>query len=104
MNFYTTQPPAIQTPPARPTAEQDPYRTLMPSEQDGSTVTLRAIVEPTVAWVWIGGLLVMIGGFSAAFARPGPATPRTRRPAGTAPAATAATHPEPDAELEEATV
>ena len=104
MNFYTTQAQPIPTPAVRTTLKEDLYLTLMAFERDGSTVTLKAIVEPTVAWVWIGGLLVMIGGFFAAFARTGRKAPRSPMPARAAVAATSATYAEPDAELEEATV
>ena len=63
MNFYNTQQQPIPTPGVRSTLREDLYLTLMAFENDGSTVTVKAIIEPTVAWIWIGGLLVMIGGF-----------------------------------------
>ncbi|MBA3889142.1 MAG: heme lyase CcmF/NrfE family subunit [Gemmatimonadaceae bacterium] len=103
MNFYATQAQPIPTPAVKSSLKEDLYLTLMAFERDGSTVTLKAIVEPTVAWVWIGGLLIMIGGFFAAFAKGGPTSPRPPRTAGDRPQQREAVA-EDAVELEEATV
>ena len=103
MNFYENQAQPIPTPAVRSTLREDLYLTLMAFERDGSTVTLKAIVEPTVAWVWIGGLLVMVGGFFAAFAPTGRQGPRGPRPPQRARAQARDESAEPDAELEEVT-
>lgn len=103
MNFYATQAQPIPTPAVRSSLKEDLYLTLMAFERDGSTVTVKAIVEPTVAWVWIGGLLIMIGGFFAAFAKSGRPAPRQPRVT-PGDARLVAAVPEDAAELEEATV
>jgi cytochrome c-type biogenesis protein CcmF len=33
----------------------------MAIERDGSTATIRMIVEPLVPWIWAGGLIIVLG-------------------------------------------
>ncbi|HEU5174660.1 MAG TPA: heme lyase CcmF/NrfE family subunit [Gemmatimonadaceae bacterium] len=101
MNFYTTQQQPIPTPAVRSTLKEDLYLTLMAFERDGSTVTVKAIIEPTVAWVWIGGLLVMLGGFFGLLAPTGSKRPRGPVPPRQAVAATPASYREPAYQREE---
>ncbi len=61
LNFYPTSDQPITTPAVRSNAAEDLYLTLMAFEQDGSSATVRGIVEPLVAWIWIGGALVGLG-------------------------------------------
>lgn len=61
LNFYPTSSSPITTPAVRSTPRSDLYLTLMAFEQDGSSATVRAIVEPMVAWIWFGGLMVGLG-------------------------------------------
>ncbi|MEJ2504081.1 MAG: hypothetical protein P8177_12355, partial [Gemmatimonadota bacterium] len=34
---------------------------LMAFEQDGSSITIRTLVEPLVGWIWVGSLIMGIG-------------------------------------------
>jgi cytochrome c-type biogenesis protein CcmF len=61
MNFYNSSSQPIATPAVRTTAGDDLYLTLMAFEQDGSRITLKALVEPLVVWIWIGGGIVLLG-------------------------------------------
>jgi len=61
LNFYNMSSQPVTTPAVRTTAREDLYLILMAFEQDGSKVTIKAIVEPFVVWIWIGGLVVLLG-------------------------------------------
>jgi cytochrome c-type biogenesis protein CcmF len=61
MNFYATQQQPIPTPAVRSRPSGDVYITLMSFANDGSTATLRVIIEPLVPWIWLGGLIVCCG-------------------------------------------
>ena len=61
MNFYPTSDQPVPTPAVRSRAAGDLYINLQAFEQDGSTATLRVIVEPLVPWIWIGGMIVCLG-------------------------------------------
>ena len=61
MNFYNSSQQPIATPAVRSRAGDDLYLTLMAFEQDGSSITLRALVEPMVVWIWLGGGILLIG-------------------------------------------
>jgi cytochrome c-type biogenesis protein CcmF len=61
LNFYPTSDQPITTPAVRSSAKEDLYLTLMAFEQDGSSATIRGIVEPLVGWIWIGGFIVALG-------------------------------------------
>jgi cytochrome c-type biogenesis protein CcmF len=43
------------------------YINLMAFTQDGSTATLRVIIEPFVPWIWFGGLIVALGALLSAW-------------------------------------
>ncbi|HEY7567247.1 MAG TPA: heme lyase CcmF/NrfE family subunit [Gemmatimonadaceae bacterium] len=73
MNFYRTQDSPVPTPAVRSRPWGDLYLNLMAFEQDGSSATIRAIREPLVPWIWIGGLIVCLG---AIVAGSGPARKR----------------------------
>ena len=65
MNFYPNSREPIASPSVRSTLLEDLYLTLIHFEKDGSSASLRAIVTPAVAWIWIGGVVVMLGGILA---------------------------------------
>ncbi|MDO8461969.1 MAG: cytochrome c-type biogenesis CcmF C-terminal domain-containing protein [Deltaproteobacteria bacterium] len=65
MNFYPMSQQPIGSPAVRSTPVEDLYLTLISFEQDGSKVSIRAMISPAVSWIWIGGVLVMIGGLIA---------------------------------------
>ncbi|MBI2982318.1 MAG: hypothetical protein HYY44_08560, partial [Deltaproteobacteria bacterium] len=62
MNFYPSSREPIGSPSVRSTLVEDLYLTLNNFEKDGSQVTLKVLITPAVAWIWIGGVLVMVGG------------------------------------------
>lgn len=61
LNYYQMSDQPISTPAVRSRLHEDLYLNLMAFERDGSTVTIRAFVEPLVIWIWIGGLLMGVG-------------------------------------------
>jgi cytochrome c-type biogenesis protein CcmF len=78
LNYYQMSDSPISTPAVRTRPDEDLYLTLMAFDQDGSTATIRAIIEPLVAWIWVGGLVMGVGAGIAL-------TYRSRRPAVKAP-------------------
>jgi cytochrome c-type biogenesis protein CcmF len=71
LNYYRMSDQPITTPAVRSRLHEDLYVNLMAFERDGSSVTLRVLVEPLVAWIWIGGFIVF-GGAGIAFLYRGP--------------------------------
>jgi cytochrome c-type biogenesis protein CcmF len=61
---------------SRPTG--DIYLALLDSNSATRQITLRVIIEPLVMWIWIGGTVIFLGSFLAAF-------PGRRRRRGTDP-------------------
>lgn len=61
MNFYPTSDQPVPTPSVRSRAGGDLYINLQAFERDGTSATLRVIVEPLVPWIWIGGMIVCLG-------------------------------------------
>jgi cytochrome c-type biogenesis protein CcmF len=59
---------AIGTPSVRTSLRQDIYLSLGPGTDFAEgVISLRVIVAPMVVWLWIGGLLMFVGTFLAAF-------------------------------------
>jgi cytochrome c-type biogenesis protein CcmF len=70
LNYYTARGgEPITTPAVRSRVHNDLYLTLLAFEQDGSSATITAIVEPLVSWIWVGGIIVALGAIMAL--RPG---------------------------------
>ncbi|MDO8644768.1 MAG: cytochrome c-type biogenesis CcmF C-terminal domain-containing protein, partial [bacterium] len=67
MNYYPQSNQPIGSPAVRSTLLEDLYLTLISFEEDGSRASIHAIVTPAVAWIWIGGVVVMLGGFLSIF-------------------------------------
>ena len=61
MNYYPTSETPVVTPAVRSRADADLYVNLMAFERDGSSATLRVLVEPLVSWIWFGGMIVALG-------------------------------------------
>jgi cytochrome c-type biogenesis protein CcmF len=61
MNFYPTSDQPVPTPEVRSRPAGDLYINLQAFAQDGSNATLRVILEPLVPWIWIGGMIVVLG-------------------------------------------
>jgi len=60
MNHYATMAQPIGTPAVRSSALEDLYLSLV--NADSGTATVRVIVEPFVYWLWIGGVIMALGG------------------------------------------
>ena len=66
LNYYTARGgEPITTPAVRSRVDNDLYLTLLAFEQDGSSATISAIVEPLVSWIWVGGIIVALGAVMA---------------------------------------
>ncbi len=65
LNYYRMSDQPIGTPAVRTRAHEDLYLTLMAFEQNGETVTIRALVEPLVGWIWVGSLVIGFGALIA---------------------------------------
>ncbi|MFQ5678110.1 MAG: heme lyase CcmF/NrfE family subunit [Gemmatimonadota bacterium] len=66
LNFYPTSEQPISTPAVRSSLREDLYLTLMAFDpEQGAHATVRAIVNPAVPWLWIGGVIVALGGILA---------------------------------------
>jgi cytochrome c-type biogenesis protein CcmF len=61
LNFYQTSEQPIATPAVRSRWSGDLYLNLMAVERDGTSATIRMIVEPLVPWIWAGGMIIVIG-------------------------------------------
>jgi cytochrome c-type biogenesis protein CcmF len=75
LNYFRGGEQPITTPGVRSRGDNDLYINLLAFERDGSSATMHIIVQPLVAWIWIGGLIVAFG---AAFGSI-PLSRRTRR-------------------------
>ncbi len=66
MNYYTGSQQPIATPAVHSSLKEDLYLTLMAFDnQQGAHATVRAILNPAVPWLWIGGMIVALGGILA---------------------------------------
>lgn len=65
LNFYGGTDQPIATPAVRSRPREDLYINLMAFERDGSSATLRVLVEPLVLWIWVGGGILGLGGLVA---------------------------------------
>jgi cytochrome c-type biogenesis protein CcmF len=85
-HFYESSDTPVPTPAVRSSAARDLYVNLMAFKQDGSSATIRVLVEPLVVWIWLGGGIVCLGALVAIW-------PRRRVPALAATHAPRAAHP-----------
>jgi cytochrome c-type biogenesis protein CcmF len=59
---------AIGTPSVRTGFTEDVYLSLGPgTDIEDGVVALRVIVQPMILWLWVGGLMIFVGTFLAAF-------------------------------------
>lgn len=65
MNYYRNSREPVGSPAIRSTLVKDLYMTLIHVKNDGSEASLRALVTPAVAWIWMGGIVLMLGGLIA---------------------------------------
>ena len=76
LNYYPNSQQPIGTPDVRSTLKEDLYLTLMAFDQaDGRHATIRAIVNPAVPWLWIGGMIVALGAILAVMPQRGSGRP-----------------------------
>jgi cytochrome c-type biogenesis protein CcmF len=76
LNYYPNSQQPIGTPEVRSTLKEDLYLTLMAFDrEEGSHATIRAIVNPAVPWLWIGGMIVALGGILAVMPQRGSGRP-----------------------------
>ena len=61
LNFYPTSQQPIATPAVESSFTKDLYLTLMAFDPQGRHATVRAIVNPAVVWLWIGGMIIAVG-------------------------------------------
>jgi len=73
----------------RPGLAEDVYVVLAGFEGGGNTASFKVYVNPLMSWMWIGGLVIILGVFVAAWPRKirvhATAATRSRIPAGTQP-------------------
>jgi cytochrome c-type biogenesis protein CcmF len=58
---YPNSVTAIATPSVMTSVGEDFYLTLLAYDPEAGTITLRLFVNPLVAWIWVGGAIVVIG-------------------------------------------
>jgi len=59
--FYPTQQSPISRAVLRSTVKEDLYLVLGGFAQDGSNSTVKVLVRPMVSWIWIGGVILVLG-------------------------------------------
>ncbi len=67
LRAYPNSAAPIATPAVRTAAGEDLYVTLLASDPASGEVTLHVFVNPLVAWIWIGGAVVVLGAAFAAW-------------------------------------
>lgn len=75
LNFYPAQQQTLASPAIADSLGRDVYTVVAWVSADGSHATIRVFLEPLVSWIWIGGVLMLVGAAVAGL----PA--RRRRPA-----------------------
>ena len=68
-HFYQSSDEPVPTPSVRSSLAHDVYINLMAFQEDGSSATLKVLVEPMVIWIWLGGLVVCVGAGIAVWPR-----------------------------------
>ena len=59
--FYPNQQTPFASVDARYGWDEDLYTILSTFERDGSSATIKALINPMIAWIWIGGCLIVLG-------------------------------------------
>ena len=63
LNQYPGMNQPIPTPDVRTGPVEDLYLSLIRADKDSAVV--KVIVEPLVSWVWLGGLVIFLGGIGS---------------------------------------
>ena len=69
LNFYKSSQQPIATPAVASSLTKDLYLTLMAFDVEENHATVRVIVNPAVAWLWIGGGIIGLGALIAVWPR-----------------------------------
>jgi cytochrome c-type biogenesis protein CcmF len=83
MNLYPSATEPIGSPSIRRGIVWDLYASVISLQHDGGSATFRFYRNPGVNWLWLGGLVMALGGVAAAW-------PSRRRKPGDKPGASAA--------------
>jgi len=59
--YYPNQQSPFASVDARYHWAEDLYLVLSSFERDGRSATIKALVNPMIAWIWIGGLIILTG-------------------------------------------
>jgi cytochrome c-type biogenesis protein CcmF len=59
--FYPNQQSPFASVDARYHWTEDLYTILSTFERDGSSATIKAMINPMMAWIWIGGVVILLG-------------------------------------------
>jgi len=65
-NRYKKRGDEVPSPAVYSGPKEDLYLSLLRVDDDG-TASLRVVVQPMVAWLWVGGLMMVFGSFIASF-------------------------------------
>jgi cytochrome c-type biogenesis protein CcmF len=60
-HFYPSSEQPVPTPAVKSGPRRDVYVNLMAFANDGSSATVRVLVEPMVSWIWVGGAVICFG-------------------------------------------
>lgn len=66
LNRYSNQRVATASPAIRESAATDIYAVLVEAASDGSRATIRVFLNPLVTWLWVGGVVILLGSGIAA--------------------------------------
>jgi cytochrome c-type biogenesis protein CcmF len=66
-DFFVVQEQPVTIPGVHSTFNEDVYVLLLGWEEGGSLATLKVYVNPLINWVWIGGIVMILGTFIAAW-------------------------------------
>lgn len=78
--FFVVQQQPMTIPDKRSTLADDLYVILAGWEGAGETATFKAYINPLVNWIWIGGVVFILGTLIAAWPNPTESTQRTAAP------------------------
>ena len=67
LNHYKAMNQAIGTPAVLSGLDEDLYLSLVQVDVEGAMASLSVVVEPLVAWIWIGGGIMLLGTLVAAW-------------------------------------
>ena len=60
-NFYTNQREAVASPAIQYTVLGDLYTVFIQADETDQSAVIKFISSPLVSWIWVGGLILVIG-------------------------------------------